>query len=48
MKKQKPAPSIGSDFTFGPDSKVALQKFELSDSVGPVLKNKKTEMCHIV
>ncbi|MDY3264875.1 MAG: hypothetical protein SOX21_00285 [Candidatus Enterosoma sp.] len=43
MKKQKPAPSIGSDFTFGPDSKVALQKFELSDSAGPVLKSKKTE-----
>ena len=43
MKKQKPAPSIGSDFTFGPDSKVTLQKFELSDSVDPVLKSKKTE-----
>lgn len=41
MKKQKPAPSIGSDFTFGPDSKVTPQKFELSDNVGSVSKNKK-------
>ena len=43
MKKQKPAPSIGSDFTFGPDSKVTLQKFELSDSADLALKSKKTE-----
>ena len=42
MKKQKPAPSIGSDFTFGPDSKVTPQKFELSDNTSPVSKSKKT------
>lgn len=41
MKKQKPAPSVGSDFTFGPDTKVSPQKFEISSSSKPVSKKKK-------
>ena len=42
MKKQKPAPSVGSNFTFSPDYKVTPQKFEPSESASPVSKNKKT------
>lgn len=40
MKKVKPAPSIGSDFTFGADPKVTPQKFELSPSEKADLKKK--------
>lgn len=40
MKKVKPAPSVGSGFTFGADPKVAPQKFELSPSEKADLKKK--------
>lgn len=41
MKKQKPAPSIGSDFTFGADAKVTPQRFELPSKSEPASKKKK-------
>lgn len=40
MKKVKPAPSVGSDFTFGAGLTAAPQKFELSPSEKADLKKK--------